>query len=133
MIVHSYYYGPIGENGLDFKKTEGLTKIISEDIIRRLYTQESKKPQQFDNLYMTATQGPVIAITRITPTQAHDNRSTYINRTLFVKLRDVVTDLAPLLDEEPAFPLEPVKLKLVREETCQLEQPSAGSLSSSTV
>lgn len=99
MIVHSYYYGPVGNGGLDLHTTSNLAKIINEDLIRDLYSMDGnpKKRVTFSKLYQTLT-GPVIGITRIEPAQSHDKRSTVINKTWFIRLEDVVEDLTRVLN-----------------------------------
>jgi len=108
MIVHSYYYGPVGNGGLDLNTTHGLAQIVSEDIIRELYAMDGnpKKRIRFSKLYQTL-QGPVIGITRIDPAQSHDKRPTLINKTWFIRLEDVVEDLTRVLDQ--SFNVEEVK------------------------
>ena len=99
MIVHSYYYGPTENGGLDLNTTRGLSQVVNEDVIRELYSMDGhqKKTVRFSKLYQTL-HGPVIGITRIEPAQAHDKRTTIINKTWFIKLEDVVKDLTRVLD-----------------------------------
>ncbi len=108
MIVHSYYYGPVGNNGLELQTTKNLAKIVNEDIVRKLYIIDAhpKKSIRFSKIYQTIT-GPVIGITRIEPAQAHDTRSTLINKTWFVRLEEIVNDLTEVLD--PHFKVEEVE------------------------
>ena len=116
MIVHSYYYGPVGNKGLDLQTTRNLTSIVNEDVIRKLYTMDSnpKKRIEFSNLYQTL-KGPVLGVTRIDPATSHDHRQTLVNKTLFVRLEEVVRDLIPLLDDV-APPLKLLNVTLSRVE-----------------
>ena len=111
MIVHSYYYGPVGNGGLSLETTRGLTNIVNEDIIRELYTKDGNPNRivEFSKLYNTLS-GPVIAATRIEPSQSKDKRQTVVNRTLFLRLEDVSMELFKLLDAPAKFPLEPVQV-----------------------
>jgi hypothetical protein len=116
MKVHSYYYGPReGNGGLDFRASPELTKTIDEDTIRELYSQDTRHPKQFSELYDTP-KGPAIGLTRIIQVINHDGRQTTVNRSTFVLLSDFVNEvLVPLLDEQQSFPVETIKLKLHRE------------------
>lgn len=109
--VYSYYYGPNGTKGYDLKTTKGLTSVINEKILLALYTKESKTPTTFDQLHITP-QGPVISITFITPSQAHDSRETYTNQSFFIRLSDVVDEVKKQLNREPDFPLKTSYLQL---------------------
>ena len=117
MKIHSYYYGPKGNSGLTLETTRNLAQVISEDVIRDLYSMDGNphKTVQFSKLYQTL-KGPVIGITRIEPTQSHDRRTTIINRTIFIRLEDVVNDLAPLLDSPADFPLKCLTVGITRDE-----------------
>ena len=111
MIIHSYYYGPTDNGGLNLETTRGLTNIVNEDVIRELYTKDGNPTRtvQFSRLYQTM-QGPVIGCTRIEPAQSKDKRQTVINRTYFVRLEDVSAELFKLMDTK--FPVEPLKVTL---------------------
>ena len=113
MIIHSYYYGPVGNGGLDFKTTQGLANIVNEDVIRELYSKDGhpEKTVQFSKLYQTM-QGPVIGATRIEPAQSSDKRQTLINRTFFVRLEDVSQELFRLMDSPTQLPLKPLKVTM---------------------
>ena len=116
MIVHSYYYGPIGNEETGLETTSNLTKIVNEDVIRDLYSRDGnpKKQLTFSNVINTL-KGPVLAVTRIFPAQGHrDKRATFINRTLFVRLEDVVNDLTCFLDDPATFPLQSFQAELRR-------------------
>ena len=108
MIVHSYYYGPTLNSGLDLQTTSNLTKIINEDVIRELKSMDCnpRKTISFSKIYQTLN-GPVIGITRVDPAQSHDKRLTLINKTWFIRLEEVVNDLTRVLD--PYFKVEEVK------------------------
>lgn len=109
MIVHSYYYGPTGNGGLDLQTTQGLINVVNEDVIRELYTKDGNPSRtvQFSKLYNTLN-GPVIGATRIKPAQSSDRRQTVVNRTLFVRLEDVSNDLFKLMDNPVSLPLKPM-------------------------
>jgi hypothetical protein len=111
VIVHSYFYGPTGNGGLNLETTRGLTRIINEDVVRELYTKDGhpNRTVQFSNLYQTMT-GPVIAATRITPATSK-GRQTVINRTFFVRLEDVSAELFQLMDANVSH-VEPVQVTL---------------------
>jgi hypothetical protein len=113
VIVHSYYYGPVGNGGLDFQTTQGLTSVVNEDIIRELYSKDGSPSRaiQFSKIYQTL-QGPVIGCTRIEPSQSRDKRQTVVNRTFFVRLEDVSFELFRLMDAPTTFPVEPLKVTL---------------------
>ena len=113
MIVHSYYYGPVGNGGLDLQTTQGLTSVVNEDVVRELYTKNGHPSRiiQFSKIYQTMT-GPVIGCTRITPAQSKDRRQTVVNRTFFVRLEDVSTELFRLMDSEAVFPLQPKRVTM---------------------
>ena len=113
MIVHSYYYGPSSNSGLDLQTTQGLTSVVNEDLVRELYAKDGhpNRTIQFSKLYQTLS-GPVLGATRISPAQSKDNRETIVNRTLFLRLDDVSAELFRLLDEPAKFPLKPLKVTL---------------------
>lgn len=113
MIIHSYYYGPVGNGGLDLQTTHGLTSVVNEDVVRELYTKDGHPTRviEFSKIYNTMN-GPVIGATRIQPSQSKDKRQTVVNRTLFLRLEDVSTELFRLLEQPAKFPLEPVKVTL---------------------
>lgn len=113
MIIHSYYYGPAGNGGLDLQTTRGLAEIVNEDVIRELYSKDGHpgRTVQFSKLYQTLS-GPVIGATRITPAQSNDKRCTVVNRTLFLRLEEVSAELFRLMDAEVSFPLKPLKAAL---------------------
>jgi len=112
MNVHSYNYGPAGGNGLKYTDTPNLLNIVSEDVIRRLYTQESRRPIVDKQLYNTP-KGLVVAVTFIEPTRSHDHRATYQNKTFFIRLSEVVDELAELLEDKQAA--TPFQLKIVQD------------------
>jgi len=99
MIVHSYYYGPVGNGGLDLRTTRNLSKIVNEDIVQKLYTMDAhpQKSVSFSKIYQTIN-GPVIGITRIEPAQASDKRVTLINKTWFIRVEEIVNDLSKVLN-----------------------------------
>jgi hypothetical protein len=115
MIVESYYYGPKGNGGITLETTANLRRMVKEDLIQELYTMDAPRhvTRQFDKVYQTK-QGPVIGVTRISPVQSHDGRSTIINKTLFVRYSDFIKDLSRLLDEPVSFPLSSLNVKLCK-------------------
>jgi hypothetical protein len=111
--VHSYYYGPVANGEYDLQTSSQLTEVMDEDEIRNLYTMDGSptKRIQFSKLYQTV-KGPVIGVTRIEPSQSRDKRSTVTNRTIFVRLEDIVNDLTNFFDKPINFPIRTVQLKL---------------------
>ena len=108
MIIHSYYYGPIGKGPIDFKSSPGLTQLVGDDLVRDLYNRQGngRSRIQFSDIHQTRD-GPILAVTRIEPTQTNTRGHTETNRTIFVSLKDIADDLARLLDEPAKFPLQP--------------------------
>ena len=113
MIVHSYYYGPVGNGGLSLETTDKLTSIVNEELLRDLYSLESSRKRVVSKIYETPF-GPVIGITIIKPAQSHDKRVTIINKTYFVKLSEIVSDLTTLLDKTVELPLKQTSYKIVK-------------------
>lgn len=119
ITVHRLYYGPVEENGILLKTSPELRtgKIVSDDVITDIYTMKAKHNETtVDSELLYTSHGPVIRVTKILPLQANDNRTVQsCNKTVLLVLSDISKAIEPLLDEEPEFPLEEVRFKLVRD------------------
>lgn len=114
--VHRLFYG--SKNGYDLQTSAELKAglVVNEDVKREIYNDERLSPCK-SKLYYTPN-GPVICITRIERSQNHDKRVTIQNKTLLVKLSDIVAVLSPFLDQDFPVPLEPLKINVV-ESSCK--------------
>mgnify|MGYP001285124000 CR=1 FL=1 len=115
MKLHRYRYGPTEKGGLTLEATPELSQAINEDLTTRLYTMDGnpRRKIQFSEIYQT-TKGPVLGITPIEPMVNHDNRATTQNKTIFVRLAEIVEDLLPFLDEN-VVPNQTQKAKITLE------------------
>ena len=113
MKVHQYFYGPV-KSGIDFAASPELTKVVTEDIIRDLYCQKGSKIKRtdFSNIY-TISKELVIGVTRIEPVQAPtDGRASTINRSVFIRVSEIVEALGQLLDAPQSFPVKTLNVQL---------------------
>jgi hypothetical protein len=115
LTVHRLFYG--SKNGYDLQTSPELKAglVVNEDVKREIYNDERLSPCK-SKLYYT-NNGPVISITRVERSQNYDKRVTIQNKTLLIKLSDIVAVLTPFLDQEFDKPLEPLKLEVT--EACK--------------
>ena len=107
MRIERFVYKPFPRIGYDLKQTLGTNTIVSEDIIKDLYTIEN--PTLVSHLHNTL-QGPVISITKVEKCQDDGKREAIHNTTLFFRVSDLVDFLLPLLDAPQPLPLQTLEL-----------------------
>lgn len=109
--LYEYFKGQRGRVD-DFQSTPGLNYVVDDDIIRELYSKEGhpRNRVQFSNIYQTM-RGPVIGVTIIEPPT--QGRTTPVNRSMFVKVSEVVEELFRQLEKPPVFPLQVKNAKII--------------------